>query len=99
MFIDVEISGSHFHIFGLFGIWGKCTVFVFHLSSSFTFGGISLNRDSFPFADTKPTNKLSHNNNTESAGQMGWDLGFPALHRHCSGTGRKDTQNGKRRGN
>ena len=35
-------------------------------------------------------------NNTESGGQRGWDLGFPALHRHHSGTGRKDTQNGKR---
>ena len=29
----------------------------------------------------------------------GGDLGFPALHRHHSGTGRKDTQNGKRCGN
>ena len=41
----------------------------------------------------------NNNNNLESGGQRGWDLGFPALHRHHSGTGRKDTQNGKRCGN
>ena len=36
----------------------------------------------------------ANNNNFSlgSGGQRGWDLGFPALHRHHSGTGRKDTQ-------
>ena len=44
-------------------------------------------------------NQPSHNNNTESGGQRWWNWGFPASHRHHSGTGRKDTQNGKRCGN
>ena len=33
-----------------------------------------------------------HCNNKTNKQQRGWDLGFPALHRHHSGTGRKDTQ-------
>ena len=48
---------------------------------------------------TLNSNNKTNNNNPESGGQRGWDLGFPALHRHHSGTGRKDTQNGKRCGN
>ena len=37
--------------------------------------------------------------NSECGGQLGWDWGFPAFHRPHSGTGRKDTHNGKRCGN
>ena len=59
--------------------------------------GILLGRDSFLFGQHK-TKKPTINYNPESGGQRGWDLGFPALHRHHSGTGRKDTQNGKRCG-
>ena len=70
-----------------------------HLSSSSTFGGILLSRVSFPFGGTKLTKQPSHNNDMESGGQRGWDLGFPAVHRHHSGTGRNDNRNGKRRGN
>ena len=62
--------------------------------------GILLGRDSFLFGrhKTKKTNN-NKNNNLESVGKRGWDLGLPALHRHHSGTGRKDTRNGKRCGN
>ena len=48
---------------------------------------------------TWPWPGQANNNCPESGGQRGWDLGFPALHRHHSGTGRKDTHNGKRCGN
>ena len=69
----------------------------FSLVFEFLFGwGILLSRVSFPFGQHK-TKKPT--NNAESGGQRGWDLGFSALHRHHSGTGRKDTQNGKRCGN
>ena len=43
-----------------------------------------------------PQTKNNSNNDMESGGQRGWDWGFPALHRHQSGTGRKGTRNGKR---
>ena len=59
--------------------------------------GILLGRVSFLFGQHKT--KKPTNNNPKSGGQREWDLGFPALHRHHSGTGRKDTQNGKRCGN
>ena len=38
---------------------------------------------------------LIKNSNTYagSGGRRGWDCGFSALHRHHSGTGRKDTRN------
>ena len=58
--------------------------------------GILLGRVSFLFGQHKTKKPIT---NPESGGQRGWDLGFPALHRHHSGTGRKDTQNGKRCGN
>ena len=60
--------------------------------------GILLGRVSFLFGQHK-AKKPTNNNSTESGGQRKWDLEFPALHRHHSGTGRKDTHNGKRCGN
>ena len=51
---------------------------------------------SFWSAQIQKTN--NNNNSLGSGGQRGWDLEFPALHRHHSGTGRQDTQNGKRCG-
>ena len=76
--------------------WEMCSV-GFSLVFEFLFcWGILLSRVSFLFGaaqEKKPTNYK------RSGGQRGWDLGFPALHRHHSGTGRKDTQNGKRCGN
>ena len=69
----------------------------FSLVFEFLFGwGILLSRVSFLFGQHKTKKPI---NNPESGGQRRWDLGFPALHRHHSGTGRKDTSNGKRCGN
>ena len=72
----------------------------FSLVFEFLFSwGILLSRVSFPFGQNKTKQTNNNKNNPESGGQRGWDLGFPALHRHHSGTKRKDTQNGKRCGN
>ena len=92
---DLGILSSHFDILGILGIWDKCAVFVFQLSSSLIFLGNFAASCSFSFLCGTEEN----NNNKMSGGQRGWDLGFPALHRHHSGTGRKDTRNGKRCGN
>jgi len=91
--------GSYFDILGILGIWEKMCSVGFSLVFEFLFcWGILLSRISFFLVSTKPKNKQT-NNSPESGGQRGWDLGFPALHRHHSGTGRKDTHNGKRCGN
>ena len=73
----------------------------FHLSLCFYFVGNFAESCflSFWSAQNQKTNNNNNNNNLGSGGRRGWDLGFPALHRHHSGTGRKDTQNGKRCGN
>ena len=52
--------------------------------------GIVLSRVSFLSAGTTPTKQPKPPTNTLSGGQMWWDWGLPALHRHHSGTGRKD---------
>ena len=91
------ILGSHSDILGILGIWDKCAVFVFQLSLSFIFLGNFAESCFFSFWSAQ--NQKTNNNNPESGGQRGWDLGFPALHCHHSGTGRKDTQNSKRCGN
>ena len=73
-------------------------MFVFHLFlSSICLGNFA---ESCFFSFWSAQNQKTNNNNDspESGGQRGWELGFPALHRHHSGTGRKDTQNGKRCG-
>ena len=87
-------------IFLDFGGFGEHVQVSFSLVFEFLFcWGILLGRDSFFFVQHKTKKNNNNNNNPESGGQRGWDLGFPALHRHHSGTGRKDTQNGKRCGN
>ena len=96
---DFDILGSDFDILGILGIWDKRAVFVFLLSLSFIF--LVNFAESYFFSFWSAQNQKTNNNNNclGSGGQRGWDLGFPALHRHHSGTGRKDTQNGKRCGN
>ena len=86
--------GRDFDILG----FGEHVQVSFSLVFEFLFcWGILLSRVSFFLVSTKP--KKQQTINPGSGGQRGWDLGFPALHRHHSGTGRKDTHNGKRCGN
>ena len=82
-------------------IWEKMCSVGFSLVFELLFcWGILLSRVSFLSGQHKTTKTNNNNNNSpESGGQRGWDLGFSALHRHHSGTGRKDTQNGERCGN
>ena len=95
---DFGILGGDFDILAILGIWDECAVFVFHLSLSFFF--LESFAESCFFSFWGGTRKKTYvRTYGKSGGQRGWDLGFPALHRHHSGTGRKDTQNGKRCGN
>ena len=93
---DLVILGSYFDILGILGMWEKMCSVGFSLVFEFLFcWGILLSRVSFLFGAAQEKKQQT---NEQSGGQRGWDLGFPALHRHHSGTGRKDTQNGKRCG-
>ena len=80
-------------------IWVKmCSVGFSLVFESLFCVGILLSRVSFLFGQHK-TKKTTIITTRSLVDRGGGDLGFPALHRHHSGTGRKDTQNSKRCGN